>query len=70
MTFQLAGDSSDIYEKIMVPLWFGRRADALIDVLALRPGENVLDVVCGMGVETVPDRPRGGRDHWEWWPAA
>lgn len=52
MTFQLAGDSPDVYEKIMVPLWFERRADALIDVLALRPGENVLDVVCGMGVET------------------
>lgn len=52
MTFQLAGDSPDIYEKVMVPLWFERRADALIDVLALRPGGNVLDAACGMGVET------------------
>ena len=34
----------------MVPLWFGRWADALIDVLALRPDEEVLDVACGTGV--------------------
>jgi len=52
MTFQLASNAPDIYEKVMVPLWFGRWADALIDVLALRPGENVLDVACGTGVTT------------------
>lgn len=52
MTFQLAGNAPEIYEKVMVPLWFGRWADALIDLLALQPGENVLDVACGTGVTT------------------
>jgi ubiquinone/menaquinone biosynthesis C-methylase UbiE len=52
MSFQLSGNAPEIYEKVMVPLWFGRWADALIDVLALRPGEKVLDVACGTGVTT------------------
>ncbi len=52
MTFQLSGNAPEIYEKVMVPLWFGRWADALINVLALRPGEHVLDVACGTGVTT------------------
>lgn len=52
MTFQLAGNAPEIYEKVMVPLWFGRWAKALIDVLALRSGENVFDVACGTGVTT------------------
>ena len=52
MTFQLAGEAAEIYETVMVPLWFGRWAEVLIDRLALRPGENVLDVACGTGVTT------------------
>lgn len=44
----------------MVPLWFGRWADALIDLLALRPGENVLDVACGTGVTTRMARDKVG----------
>lgn len=50
MTFQLAGNAPEIYEKVMVPLWFGRWAEALVDALALQPGEVVLDVACGTGV--------------------
>ena len=52
MTFQLAGNAAEIYERIMVPLWFGRWAEALIDHMALKPGERVLDVACGTGVTT------------------
>ncbi|MCE8536674.1 methyltransferase domain-containing protein [Ruegeria pomeroyi] len=52
MTFQLAGDGPKIYEKVMVPLWFGRWAEALIDQLSLRSSERVLDVACGTGVTT------------------
>jgi ubiquinone/menaquinone biosynthesis C-methylase UbiE len=52
MTFQLAGSAAEIYEKVMVPLWFGRWAEALVERLALRPGETVLDVACGTGVTT------------------
>jgi SAM-dependent methyltransferase len=50
MTFQLAGDGPEIYEKYMVPLWFGRWAEALIESVALKPRERVLDVACGTGV--------------------
>jgi ubiquinone/menaquinone biosynthesis C-methylase UbiE len=52
MTFQLEGNGPEIYERIMVPLWFGRWAEALVDVLSLRRGERVLDVACGTGVTT------------------
>ncbi|MFP7571244.1 methyltransferase domain-containing protein [Marivita sp. S2033] len=36
----------------MVPLWFGRWASALLDLVDLKPGEAVLDVACGTGVTT------------------
>ncbi len=52
MTFQLAGSGPEIYEQVMVPLWFGRWAKALVDVLSLQPSERVLDVACGTGVTT------------------
>lgn len=52
MSFQLAGNAPDLYERVMVPLWFGRWAKALLQELALQPGENVLDVACGTGVTT------------------
>ncbi|MCG6558471.1 methyltransferase domain-containing protein [Ruegeria sp. 1NDH52C] len=52
MTFQLAGEGPKIYEEVMVPLWFGRWAEALIDQLSLRSSERVLDVACGTGVTT------------------
>jgi len=36
----------------MVPLWFGRWAQELLNLVSLRPGESVLDVACGTGVTT------------------
>jgi len=52
MTFQLSGDGPEIYERVMVPLWFGRWAEVLVQALSLKPAENVLDVACGTGVTT------------------
>lgn len=52
MTFQLQGSAPEIYERTMVPLWFGRWAEALMELAAPRPGESVLDVACGTGVTT------------------
>lgn len=52
MTFQLAGNGPQIYEEVMVPLWFGRWAEALVGLLSLQASESVLDVACGTGVTT------------------
>jgi len=52
MTFQLVGNGPQIYEEVMVPLWFGRWAAALIDLVSLQTSERVLDVACGTGVTT------------------
>ena len=50
--FQLAGNAPEIYEKVLVPLWMARWADALLDLAELKRGEAVLDVACGTGVST------------------
>tara|TARA_R110002124_G_scaffold32461_1_gene108885 strand:+ start:51 stop:842 length:792 start_codon:yes stop_codon:yes gene_type:complete len=52
MTFQLAGQGAEIYEDVMVPLWFGRWADAMLETVAPQPGDRLLDVACGTGVTT------------------
>jgi len=52
VTFQLVGKGPQIYEEVMVPLWFGRWAEALIDLVSLQDAESVLDVACGTGVTT------------------
>jgi len=60
MTFQLAGSAPEIYERVMVPLWFGRWAEALVDLLSLQPSDRVLDVACGTGVTTRMARQKVG----------
>jgi len=52
MTFQLDGNGPKIYEEVMVPLWFGRWAEALVEKASLCTSERVLDVACGTGVTT------------------
>jgi ubiquinone/menaquinone biosynthesis C-methylase UbiE len=62
MTFQLSGNAPEIYERIMVPLWFGRWAEALVEALSIQPGEKVLDVACGTGVTTRLVKNKVGAD--------
>jgi len=52
MSFQLSGSAPEIYENTMVPLWFGRWAEALLTLVSLETGEKVLDIACGTGVTT------------------
>ncbi|SDY34708.1 Ubiquinone/menaquinone biosynthesis C-methylase UbiE [Jannaschia faecimaris] len=60
MTFQLAGSGPEIYERVMVPLWFGKWAKSLLDSISLEPGDRVLDVACGTGVTTRLAKDRVG----------
>ena len=50
--FQLASGAPEIYEDVLVPLWFGRWAEALLDLVEIKAGEAVLDIACGTGVTT------------------
>lgn len=52
MTFQLTLDGPEVYERVLVPLWFGRWAEALIDLVTPVTGESILDIACGTGVTT------------------
>lgn len=62
MSFQLSGVAPEIYENTMVPLWFGRWAEALLSLVSLKTGETVLDVACGTGVTTRIAKQDVGKD--------
>ena len=52
MTFQLKDNAAEMYERVLVPLWFGRWAEELVRASGIEAGETVLDVACGTGVTT------------------
>jgi len=43
---------AEIYERDMVPAIFAGWVDPMLDLVAPRPGERLLDVACGTGVVT------------------
>ncbi len=53
--------AADTYDAVGVP-WFGPIAAGLVDELAVRPGERVLDVGCGRGAALVPLAQAAGPD--------
>jgi ubiquinone/menaquinone biosynthesis C-methylase UbiE len=48
--WQLAGSAAELYQRHLVAAVTARWADDLIERVALRAGERVLDVACGTGV--------------------
>lgn len=53
--------AADTYDDVGVP-WFGPIAAGLVDELAVRPGERVLDVGCGRGAALAPLAHAAGSD--------
>lgn len=48
--FQLGGSGPEAYERYLVPIIFDPWARHLVDLVAPKQGERVLDVACGTGV--------------------
>jgi ubiquinone/menaquinone biosynthesis C-methylase UbiE len=48
--WQLAGSAAELYQRHLVPAVTARWADDLVERVAPRTGERVLDVACGTGV--------------------
>lgn len=48
--WQLAGQSTEAYERYLVPAMFGPWAERLVEVVAPTRGDRVLDVGCGTGI--------------------
>lgn len=58
--WQLEDTSADAYERYLVPKFFAPWAKHLTEVVALAPGERVLDVACGTGIVARHAAPRVG----------
>jgi ubiquinone/menaquinone biosynthesis C-methylase UbiE len=48
--WQLRGNAAELYERYVVPYILGPWAPGLVELVALQPGERVLDLACGTGV--------------------
>src|SRR5262249_59758705 len=48
--WQVSGSAPEAYEHYLVPTLFTPWAEDLVDRMALRPGERVVDVACGTGI--------------------
>jgi SAM-dependent methyltransferase len=48
--WRLEADTSEAYERYLVPALFASWAERLLDLVAVGPGERVLDVACGTGI--------------------
>ncbi|MGQ0752044.1 MAG: class I SAM-dependent methyltransferase [Betaproteobacteria bacterium] len=62
--WQLTGSAPEYYERNRVPAFHGPVAKIMLDRMALRPGQAVLDLACGTGIAARLAAPRvqpGGR---------
>jgi predicted RNA methylase len=50
--FQLSGRAPEMYERYIVPTISAASAQELVTLAALKTGERLLDVACGIGVVT------------------
>ena len=48
--WQVTGDASSNWERLIVPAVGERAAEALVERAGLRPGDRVLDLACGTGI--------------------
>ena len=54
------GSLAEVYERVAVPAMFIPEALGLLEIVALQPGERVLDVACGTGIVARLAAPRLG----------
>jgi ubiquinone/menaquinone biosynthesis C-methylase UbiE len=47
---QFVGSVPENYDRYLIPSIFGPWPEDLVEMAALRPGERVLDIACGIGI--------------------